>query len=227
MSSDLNQTRRLLASFERERVQMRRESTRQLAELDWENVLNFDKSVKELSSLSKKAEKALSNDLGNAFYDIGRGAKSAKEALSDFARNFIRDMSRMTTQTASFQAAKGSLNLIGSIISGSAYAQGGIMPGQFVPMASGGVFSRPTLGLVAEGKNSEAVVPLPNNRSIPVEMQGTQNQPPITVVNVLDQGMIESVVSDTIAKKSQVIVNMIGNDIRQGGVTYQSIKGMR
>ena len=47
------------------------------------------------------------------------------------------------------------------------------------------------------------------------------------MVNVLDQSMIEGVVTDTLAKKSQVIVNMIGNDIRQGGITYQAVKGMR
>ena len=113
---------------------------------------------------------------------------------------------------------------------GAAYAGGGIMPGHFTPatpMATGGVFSRPTFGLVAEGKNAEAVVPLPDNRSIPVTMTGNQTQQPITVINVLDQGMIEGVVSDTLAKKSQVIVNMVGNDLRQGGVTYQALRGLR
>jgi hypothetical protein len=38
--------------------------------------------------------------------------------------------------------------------------------------ANGGVVNGPTLGLVGEGKYSEAIVPLPDGRSIPVQMRG-------------------------------------------------------
>ena len=40
--------------------------------------------------------------------------------------------------------------------------------------ANGGVVNGPTLGLVGEGKYSEAIVPLPDGRSIPVQMRGNQ-----------------------------------------------------
>jgi hypothetical protein len=38
--------------------------------------------------------------------------------------------------------------------------------------ANGGIVTGPTLGLVGEGKYNEAIVPLPDGRSIPVQMQG-------------------------------------------------------
>jgi hypothetical protein len=40
--------------------------------------------------------------------------------------------------------------------------------------ANGGVVNGPTLGLVGEGKYNEAIVPLPDGRSIPVQMKGDQ-----------------------------------------------------
>ena len=54
-------------------------------------------------------------------------------------------------------------------------AKGGIMHGGFTPFrafANGGVVTGPTLGLVGEGRYSEAVVPLPDGKSIPVQLGG-------------------------------------------------------
>jgi hypothetical protein len=57
-------------------------------------------------------------------------------------------------------------------------ANGGIAPKGWKPFpvaafANGGTVSGPTLGLVGEGKYNEAIVPLPDGRSIPVQMQGS------------------------------------------------------
>ena len=51
-------------------------------------------------------------------------------------------------------------------------ARGGIGP--IKPFANGGTVSGPTLGLIGEGKYNEAIVPLPDGRSIPVQMRGNQ-----------------------------------------------------
>jgi tape measure domain-containing protein len=53
---------------------------------------------------------------------------------------------------------------------GMAFANGGIAFGGFRAFANGGTVSGPTLGLVGEGKYNEAVVPLPDGRSIPVQL---------------------------------------------------------
>jgi hypothetical protein len=58
---------------------------------------------------------------------------------------------------------------------GMAFANGGIAHGGFIPFrafANGGAVSGPTLGLVGEGRYNEAIVPLPDGRSIPVQLGG-------------------------------------------------------
>lgn len=63
-----------------------------------------------------------------------------------------------------------SAGTFGAVTTG--YANGGVVPGGFRAFANGGVVSGPTLGLVGEGKYNEAVVPLPDGRSIPVQLGG-------------------------------------------------------
>lgn len=51
-------------------------------------------------------------------------------------------------------------------------ANGAVWKGGFQAFANGGTVTGPTLGLVGEGKYNEAIVPLPDGRSIPVQMRG-------------------------------------------------------
>ena len=53
------------------------------------------------------------------------------------------------------------------------FANGGVVKG-ITPFASGGVVDSPTLAMVGEGRNNEAIVPLPNNRDIPVKFVGSE-----------------------------------------------------
>ena len=59
---------------------------------------------------------------------------------------------------------------------GFGFAKGGIMspsgPLQLRSFAAGGVASQPTLAMFGEGSQNEAFVPLPDGKSIPVEMKG-------------------------------------------------------
>ena len=63
------------------------------------------------------------------------------------------------------------------------FANGGIVKGGFRKYANGGIAKSPHIGVIGEGKYNEAVVPLPDGRSIPVQgagMGATNN----TTVNV-------------------------------------------
>ena len=51
-------------------------------------------------------------------------------------------------------------------------ANGGIAPGSFTAFANGGIVTGPTLGLVGEGRYNEAVIPLPDGKSVPVQLSG-------------------------------------------------------
>ncbi len=61
---------------------------------------------------------------------------------------------------------------IGGFASLGKAANGAVWKGGFQAFANGGMVTSPTLGLVGEGKYNEAIVPLPDGRSIPVQMQG-------------------------------------------------------
>jgi len=87
-------------------------------------------------------------------------------------------------------------------------ANGGVFPGGFQAFASGGIVNQPTLGLVGEGRYNEAVVPLPDGRSIPVNMHGGGTS---VVVNVIDNtgGNTNKSVNKEIDEQGNMIIDII------------------
>ena len=73
------------------------------------------------------------------------------------------------------------------------FANGGVIKGGFRKYANGGIAKSPHIGVIGEGRYNEAVVPLPDGRSIPVTPgpgMGTNN---VTVnVTIDNQGKAES-----------------------------------
>tara|TARA_R100000278_G_scaffold42874_1_gene37695 strand:- start:1443 stop:5180 length:3738 start_codon:yes stop_codon:yes gene_type:complete len=74
----------------------------------------------------------------------------------------------------------------GGFMSFFGLANGGIVKGGFrsAAYANGGIARRPTIGLIGEGRYDEAVVPLPDGKSIPVSMPGGGMQQNNVTVNV-------------------------------------------
>jgi phage-related minor tail protein len=70
----------------------------------------------------------------------------------------------------------GGADVAGNFAPNLMFANGGIAKGGFRAFANGGVVSGPTLGLVGEGKYNEAIVPLPDGKSIPVQMRGQSSR---------------------------------------------------
>ena len=54
--------------------------------------------------------------------------------------------------------------------------------------ANGGMVTGPTMGLVGEGRYNEAIVPLPDGKSIPVQLAGGGSSSPTVIVNVDAKG---------------------------------------
>jgi len=104
-------------------------------------------------------------------------------------------------------------------------ANGNVLLGGFQAFANGGVVTGPTLGLVGEGRYNEAVVPLPDGRSIPVEMGGAAG-PQINssiVVNVSSDGKTSSsgAGSDSAGlgrKLEGAVKQVIVDELRPGGL---------
>jgi phage-related minor tail protein len=80
-------------------------------------------------------------------------------------------------------------------------ANGNVLKGGFKAFAKGGIVNKPTMGLIGEGKYNEAVVPLPDGRSIPVSgaMSGDNN---ITVNVTIDSEGTSSTQTEGITGES-------------------------
>jgi phage-related minor tail protein len=105
------------------------------------------------------------------------------------------------------------------------FANGGIAAGGFTAFANGGIVTGPTMGLVGEGRYNEAIVPLPDGKSIPVELGGmggmggevTSN----IVVNINNgqmQGNGNSNGSELGRKIEGAVKQVLVSELRPGGI---------
>ena len=111
------------------------------------------------------------------------------------------------------------------------FANGGIASGGFTAFANGGMVTGPTLGLVGEGRYNEAIIPLPDGKSVPVQLSGGAggNAAPINtniVVNVKN-GQAESQTSGSqgnqLARELEGAVRqVILKESRPGGLISSS-----
>lgn len=106
------------------------------------------------------------------------------------------------------------------------FANGGIAAGGFTAFANGGMVTGPTMGLVGEGRYNEAIVPLPDGKSIPVDLGGmaggvggevTSN----IVVNINNgqmQGNGNSNGSELGRKIEGAVKQVLVSELRPGGI---------
>jgi hypothetical protein len=90
----------------------------------------------------------------------------------------------------------------------------------------GNVFNRPTLGVVGEGKTSEAVVPLPDNRSIPVSFtnqKDTGTMQDVKIINLIDPQMLASMM----LQHPEAIVNIVNADIMKRGPLFHLLRQIK
>jgi hypothetical protein len=124
---------------------------------------NIDKENKKLEDLQKSYEdfaNTISQTVTGAIfsmYDAMQEGASATEALEAMFSRLVRQLAEMAIKAAIFSA-------IMSAVSGGASVTGGVsFIGAFkkiLGLASGGVATGPTLAMIGEGSESEAVLPL-------------------------------------------------------------------
>jgi hypothetical protein len=161
---------------------------------------------------------SVSESIGSAFKGLITGATTAQEALANvfqsIADSFADMVAQMISEWLKAQLIKGFMSLFpgggalaGATSAGStglsfdpggmagfsapwAFAKGGIAPGGFQAFANGGIVTGPTLGLVGEGRYNEAVIPLPDGKSVPVDLGGAMGGQAVNniVVNVDAKG---------------------------------------
>ena len=155
---------------------------------------------------------SLSSNITSAFSSIVDGTKSAKQAFADMAIAILKDISQMIIRMMVMRtlmslfpglgppasnAGMLSFGSVGQISGTGAASTQDIMMGNFryggiskaPQMALGGVLKGPNAGYPVTMHGTEAVVPLPNGKSIPVDMKGAgQNNNVVVNVSVDSQG---------------------------------------
>ena len=148
---------------------------------------------------------ALQNSFVNSFSDsingLIQGTMTLKDAFKNVALSVLKQLSQMITQALVFKLLMGT-SFGGSIMStlggvgGSipVYRNGGIMSGgrKVQGYSDGGVAKGSTSGYPAILHGTEAVVPLPDGKSIPVSMEGAGQNNNVTVNVNMETGQSQS-----------------------------------
>jgi hypothetical protein len=127
--------------------------------------------------------------------DLNTTTETAKEEAKTNAFSIIQVLT--TALSALGSLGGGVTSGIGGIFKTIFAAQGGVMQGLQVPkLAEGAITTRPQLAMIGEGNNREAVVPLPNNREIPVQLQGGQGD----TINIENHYDFRNANADTVSQ---------------------------
>lgn len=119
-----------------------------------------------------------------------QSAKTGKLEWKSLVINVLADLLKIRAQKALAGSFDSIFTAIGSYAS-SLFADGGIMTQSgAVPLrayAAGGIANSPQMAVFGEGSMSEAYVPLPDGRSIPVTLSQDSGSGTNVVVNVINQ----------------------------------------
>jgi hypothetical protein len=224
--------------FNLEKIKGNIEATRALAN-DVASAIGdaFGNAFKGIITGSMTAQQALAGffqGIGDSFADMA--AKMISEWLKVEAIKGIQNILGMLNPAGALGGA--------STMGGSSYfnpltglgtagpnfqmANGGILPGKFTAIpafATGGIVKGPTLGLVGEGRYNEAVVPLPDGKSIPVDLSGMgggagaiSTNIVINVSNGQTQSNSSGGASDLGRKMEGAVKQVIVSELRPGGL---------
>ena len=173
------------------------------------NVDLLKEQAKSMNDLATETERrqaifdSIEQGFEGAFTSIIDGTKSAKEAFKDMAKNILKQLARIIAEMITAKILSSSLFAAFGFGGGGttppiSAAKGTITPkkqyaggGYTSPMRDfnrGGIARGPQQGFNAVLHGNEAVVPLPDNRHIPVELSGGMGQQNIVTVNVSMDG---------------------------------------
>jgi len=163
--------------------------------------------------------------------DLRDPIKNLQEAFKDFAKGVVDSIRKIIEQWIAMQIVTG---LFGRFIKPATpeifspfyhKASGGILPQikAFKSFSAGGVTSRPTLALLGDNKSKqEIVIPTENIKSDEVTGYTRSSEQPINVINLFtEDDLLRTMAS---IKGQRIIVNTIGKDMQNKGVTFRQAR---
>jgi len=183
-----------------------------LGEVLTQNVSIAQAKGDDIKKLGLTIGNSLESNLAGAFEALAMGTKSFKEAFADMAKAILADIAKMIAKalvlrmlTSAFGGSSFGTFLgiappakTGGILEPPQYRNGGIA--RNMDYSTGGVARGSQAGYPAILHGTEAVVPLPDGRNIPVEMRGgmgTQNNVTVNVTVDNSGGSQQSSQSDS------------------------------
>ena len=136
------------------------------------------------NDIANRLTEGLANDMAGALVAVAKGTKTMKQAFGDMAISILSDITKMIIKQLILNALMAMVGMVNPGAGASIGAmmgltktgarQGGIMQpgagGGYRSYRSGGVADGPEAGYPATLHGTEAVVPLGNDKSIPVKM---------------------------------------------------------
>ena len=136
--------------------------------------LNVGKIAEAYVDLTNKLEAkqalfdSIKSNIEGAFEGLITGAKSAKEAFADMAKGILAAIAKIIAKQMTMKILQSSMFSWLGAKDGGVFSEGKRVPGY----ATGGVARGSQSGYPVMMHGTEAVVPMPNGKSIPVEMSG-------------------------------------------------------
>lgn len=225
LSQETDETKRAQLGFEIAALQ--EAEALETARLD-----NATRNLSDVGRIGMAIGESLSSSMHSAFQGLVDGSMKAKDAFANMAKSVLQSISKIITELLVVKLLKSTLGGTGfgdflGITSSNRY--GGVVnsSGKLPGYAVGGVARGPQSGYPVELHGTEAIVPLPNGKSIPVEMKqggGTNNV--VVNVSVDNQGnsqtTTEGQTSEDAGRLGQMIASAVQQELhnqkRSGGI---------
>lgn len=144
--------------------------------------------LSEIGQIGTAVGQSLASSMASAFDGLIQGTMSAKEAFKSMAMSMLQSIAKVLAElmTARLLMSAFGGSPFGAFLGIPAARTGGVFSmGEKLPgYAVGGIASGPRAGYPVELHGTEAVVPLPNGKSIPVDMKGGTGSVNNVTVNV-------------------------------------------
>jgi hypothetical protein len=190
---------------------------------------NFGEAVRdEISLLGRSLEENLGSQavqgvflsFTNFFMDLFTNARNADEAIKNLGRSLLSVLASQAAQ----RLATGATNFLFGSIGLTSQANGGVWRGGINSFAQGGVAYGPQLAMIGDNKSrTEAIVPMPDGRSIPVEMRGSGGGTVNLTLNVASLDPRSA--ADVVLAQSRKIQDMIAAALSENMGLRRAVRG--
>lgn len=204
--------------------------------LEYDQLTETLKKTEEANSAISGLESTIGSSFSRMVQDVALGSQSIGDAVLGMVDNILGSLADLALNQFFSSIFSGVFGGGGGFLGGLfGLADGGVLPGPFMPIkafASGSPnVSRPTLGLVGEGQYPEAIVPLPDGRSIPVQFQGAggAGQPVtvntyVTVNNENGDSSVEADQTSEFAERLTARIIEVIHEEKQPGGSLESVE---